>query len=428
MRPFPETPPPGPFRREFWRSPLRGPWLASVLGLVLLAAVPVVFLTGLASHAAYDPGLGFNSVTGRRTWLEWWLFDWPTRPSWIYSASQGTHVTLGLVLVPVVLTKLWSVIPRLFEWPPARSPAHALERLTVALLVGGILFELITGTLNVQVYYPWKFDFVRAHYYGAWVFIAAFVLHAALKLPTTRRALRERGLIEELRTGLEATQPERSGAAGLADDPLVPVAAAEPTLSRRGLLAGVGGAAAVVTLLYGGQSLGGPLRRLALLAPHGGAGGEGPNGFQVNKTAAAVGIERTRTGPGWRLGLVGPRSAALSRTALLARELHTYSLPIACVEGWSTVQRWTGVRLSDLAAMAGLPEARELYVSSLQEHGRFRATTFSADQIADPRSLLALYVNGADLSLDHGYPARVIVPGAPGVHCTKWVKRMEFRA
>jgi DMSO/TMAO reductase YedYZ molybdopterin-dependent catalytic subunit len=30
------------------------------------------------------------------------------------------------------------------------------------------------------------------------------------------------------------------------------------------------------------------------------------------------------------------------------------------------------------------------------------------------------------LSRDHGYPARVISPAVPGVHCTKWVRRMRF--
>jgi DMSO/TMAO reductase YedYZ molybdopterin-dependent catalytic subunit len=29
--------------------------------------------------------------------------------------------------------------------------------------------------------------------------------------------------------------------------------------------------------------------------------------------------------------------------------------------------------------------------------------------------------------LDHGYPARIIVPALPGVHCTKWVSSIEFR-
>ena len=56
----------------------------------------------------------------------------------------------------------------------------------------------------------------------------------------------------------------------------------------------------------------------------------------------------------------------------------------------------------------------------------FRHAALSAGQIMDPDSLLALRVNGADLSLDHGYPARVIVPANPGVHNTKWVASLTF--
>jgi DMSO/TMAO reductase YedYZ molybdopterin-dependent catalytic subunit len=42
--------------------------------------------------------------------------------------------------------------------------------------------------------------------------------------------------------------------------------------------------------------------------------------------------------------------------------------------------------------------------------------------------LLALRVNGADLSLDHGYPARLILPAAPRLHNTKWVRELRFEA
>ena len=49
-----------------------------------------------------------------------------------------------------------------------------------------------------------------------------------------------------------------------------------------------------------------------------------------------------------------------------------------------------------------------------------------ARQIAADDSLLALKVNGEDLSPDHGYPARVIVPALPGVHNTKWVGRDDL--
>lgn len=432
MKPLADHPPPGPFRLEFWRSPLRGPWLASVLGLALLVAVPLIFLTGVLSHAAYNPDLGQNRITGGRGIFDIFTFDWPTSPSWLYALNQSTHVVVGIVAIPVLLAKLWSVIPKLFEWPPARSPAHALERVSLALLVGGGLFEFATGVLNVQVYYPWKFNFLKAHYYGAWVFMSAFALHTVLKLVTVRRSLRERSLLADLRVDVAGTRPETpvhvSEEASAEPESLVPVNPAAPTMSRRGLLGIVGGSSAALFLLTAGQSIGGPFRRLALLSPHGRDFGSGPNDFQINKTASAVGVKAQQTGAGYRLMLAGRQRVAFSRADLLAMEQHTHDLPIACVEGWTTTQRWTGVRLRDLAQLAGMPSAREVHVESLQQGGTFRQAWLSHDQIHDPRSLLALKVNGADLSMDHGFPARIIVPALPGVHNTKWVARMTFSA
>src|SRR5882757_3166866 len=108
-------PPPGPFRRGFWRSPIRGPWLTAVLGAVLLVALPIMFVTGLLSYLAYNPGLPGNDTKGPGDLLTFALFDWPTNPYWLYRFTQGLHVTLGIVTVPVLLAKLWSVIPKLFE-------------------------------------------------------------------------------------------------------------------------------------------------------------------------------------------------------------------------------------------------------------------------------------------------------------------------
>ena len=68
----------------------------------------------------------------------------------------------------------------------------------------------------------------------------------------------------------------------------------------------------------------------------------------------------------------------------------------------------------------------DVFVESIQRHGAFRRAALRANQVADPRSLLALFVNGEELTPDHGHPARVIVPAAPGVLNTKWVARMTF--
>jgi DMSO/TMAO reductase YedYZ molybdopterin-dependent catalytic subunit len=414
-----------PFSPRFWRSPLRGPWLTSVLGVVLLVGITVLFVTGLLSYAAYNPGLSpVNDKTPDKGVLGFYLFAWPTDPHWLYRLTQGVHVTLGIALVPVLLAKLWSVVPRLFQLPPARSVAHALERLSLLLLVGGVLFEFVTGVLNIQLDYVFPGSFYTLHFYGAWVFIAAFVVHVSLRLGRMRRALRSRDPITELRTGVAGTRPEPPD-----QDGLVPVAPAAPTISRRGAVGMVGAGSLLALVVTAGQSIGGRLRYTALLAPHNREPGSGPNGFQINKTAASVGVTPRLVGPSWRLEVRGGgRSVVLSREQLLAMPLHTAALPIACVEGWSTTdQQWEGLRLADLAALSGLRDAGSVLVESVQPPGPYNSVMLRGNQIHDPRALLALRVNGADLSLDHGYPARVIVPANPGVNNTKWVHRLTFR-
>jgi DMSO/TMAO reductase YedYZ molybdopterin-dependent catalytic subunit len=430
MARFPSLPEVGPFRASFWRSPLRGPWLASFLSSALLPLLLICAITGFVSHAAYDPDLGHNAVfggPGPGNGFDLYGFDWPSSPSWLYAATQGAHVISGIAAIPILLAKLWSVIPKLFENPPVLSPSHALERLSLVFLVGGALFTIATGVLNIELWYPFGFQFVPAHYYGAVVFLAALAFHVAIKLGVMRRAFRRSGVVAPLREDLEHTEPEQ-GLDGILTS--APPSPARPTLTRRALLAGVGGASLGLGLMTAGQVVGGPLRPLALLAPRNRGFGDGPNDFAVNKAFAAVGIDRADVGPDWRLALhVGDaRRALLTREQLLALEQVTAELPIACVEGWSTTQSWTGVRLSELASMAGAPGAAEVEVRSLQPGGAFRRATLNSGQIANPSSLLALRVNGADLSLDHGYPARVIVPALPGVHCTKWVGKMVFRA
>ena len=415
--------PPGVPSTRAFRSPLRGPWLTSVFGFLLLISLPLVALTGLLDWIAYGPRL-HQSIPGDVGFLHLPIFDWPTRPAWLFQLTEGLHVSLGLILVPVVLAKLWSVMPKLFTWPPLRSVADLLERLSLVMIVGGIVFEMATGILNIQYDYLFGFNFYTAHYFGAWVFMTGFVVHVALKFPTMVRSLRSRSFLGELRTPLADTEPEAPDADGL-----VPTDPAPPTLSRRGALALVGGGSLLVAVLTVGQSIGGVAREAALLIPRGRSYGDGPNDFQVNKTAAAASIEPSATGSSWRLTLTGGATeVAFDRAALMEMRQHTVDLPIACVEGWSTTQRWTGVRLADLARLAGLPQPAKAHVQSLEGGGGFSEAWLQGNQVLDPDALLALCVNGVDLSPDHGYPARVIVPALPGVHCTKWVRSIEFVA
>ena len=75
--------PPGlPTTRAF-RSPLRGPWLTSVFGFLLLISLPLVALTGLLDYIAYGPRL-HQSIPGNVGFLHLPFFNWPTRPAWLF--------------------------------------------------------------------------------------------------------------------------------------------------------------------------------------------------------------------------------------------------------------------------------------------------------------------------------------------------------
>lgn len=364
-------------------SPLRSPRLTTHLGLALAVAFGVCFATGVLSHLIqHPPG---------------W-FWWPSRPVWLYRVTQGLHVATGLATVPLLAAKLWSVFPHLFRWPPARDVAQAIERLSVAALVGSALFQLVTGVLNVSRWYgPMPFYFPSAHYWTAWLAVGSLLVHVGVKLPIVRQAVNR-----------PAPDPEPAGG-----------------LTRRGLLAAVGAAAGVITVATVGQTVA-PLSRVSLLAPR--LPTTGPQRLPVNRSAVAAGVLDAAGDPAFRLELVGPTTARLSLADLEALPQHTARLPITCVEGWSADATWTGVRLRDLAGLAGsYTDGVRAYVESLQRGGRWRSSTVAPPHLGDPLTLIALRLNGEALHLDHGYPCRLIAPNRPGVLQTKWVARIEFR-
>ncbi|MFB8274326.1 molybdopterin-dependent oxidoreductase [Nocardia colli] len=160
--------------RWFHVSDARGPEVASRVGIALGSAILICFVTGLLSHWIQHPP----------TW-----FWWPAHPVWLYRLTQGLHVISGVSAIPLLLVKLWAVYPKLFQRPVIGSPLRMLERGSIALLVGAIIFELSTGLLNIAQYYPWKFFFPTAHYAMAFVAIGALAVHLAVKLPIIRDAL-----------------------------------------------------------------------------------------------------------------------------------------------------------------------------------------------------------------------------------------------
>lgn len=370
-------------------SDLRDERNAAILGVALGVTFTVCFVTGVLSHLIQNPP----------SW-----FQWPSRPAGLYRVTQGVHVATGLVSIPLLLAKLWVVLPKLFAWPPFTSAAHLVERLAIFPLVAGGVFELFTGLADTHLWYPWPFNFRAAHYWVAWITIGALVVHIGAKWVTTRAAL------------FAADPATEAG----------PPPATTSAFDRRTFLATVFAGAGAVTLFTIGQTVS-PLRKLALLVPR--RPDTGPQGFPVNRTAATAGVIAGAHSADYRLRVEGKvrRRLTFTREELLAMPQHEATLPISCVEGWSTTQRWRGVRVRDLIARAGSASDAEVRVDSLQRRRSYRSSDLNHWHAHDPDTLLALEVNGEPLDIDHGYPVRLIGPNRPGVMQTKWVKRLVVR-
>ena len=87
--------------------------------------------------------------------------------------------------------------------------------------------------------------------------------------------------------------------------------------------------------------------------------------------------------------------------------------------------KWTGYRVRDLLAEAGVhPDADMVLSTSIDG---FTAGT-PVEALTDGRdALLAVGMNGEPLPTEHGYPARLVVPGLYGyVSATKWVVDLEL--
>jgi DMSO/TMAO reductase YedYZ molybdopterin-dependent catalytic subunit len=84
---------------------------------------------------------------------------------------------------------------------------------------------------------------------------------------------------------------------------------------------------------------------------------------------------------------------------------------------------WIGVPLKDLFDRAGLQSGADAVLATSADG--FTCVTPVADMI-DREGMLAISMNGEPLPLEHGFPARVVVPGLYGmVSATKWVVDLE---
>jgi len=135
----------------------------------------------------------------------------------------------------------------------------------------------------------------------------------------------------------------------------------------------------------------------------------------------------------WKLSLTGmvDKPYQITYTELLAMSLHDQYATIACVSnevGGDLVGNalWRGVRLGELLERAKVQAGASQVVGRSVDGWTAGFPTSWLDQ-PGREALVVVAMNGDPLPAEHGYPARLIVPGLYGyVSATKWLTEIEL--
>jgi DMSO/TMAO reductase YedYZ molybdopterin-dependent catalytic subunit len=142
--------------------------------------------------------------------------------------------------------------------------------------------------------------------------------------------------------------------------------------------------------------------------------------------------------PEWRLELNGLASGlrvSLNIRNLLTRfQVHEQITRLVCVEGWSAVAWWSGLKFDDLLrAYPPISQAKWVRVESsvnLDSSGNPDPYFISLDlpTARHPQTLLVTHFSGQPLTADHGAPLRLLVPVKLGLKNVKAVTKLLFVA
>jgi DMSO/TMAO reductase YedYZ molybdopterin-dependent catalytic subunit len=175
-----------------------------------------------------------------------------------------------------------------------------------------------------------------------------------------------------------------------------------------------------------------PRRALAQEFPEAARSAVFPSNGTTNPEEPTYQAHAQRGFADWRLEIAGlvERPAALSLAELRRLPARTQVTRHDCVEGWSAIAKWTGVRLGALLAHVGVrPEARYVVfrcADPMDDDGTRYYESIDLEEARHEQTILAYEINDQALPVEYGAPLRLRVERQLGYKMAKYVMRIEL--
>lgn len=130
----------------------------------------------------------------------------------------------------------------------------------------------------------------------------------------------------------------------------------------------------------------------------------------------------------WRLKVLKNNGDTLSITLddLKALPKTEVIFDFKCIEGWSQVTHWAGVRFSDFIKYYHLTAEAALQYSALITPDKEYYVGIDQRSMLQPQTILCYEMNGRPLPMDQGYPLRLIIPVKYGIKHLKRIGTISF--
>lgn len=141
-----------------------------------------------------------------------------------------------------------------------------------------------------------------------------------------------------------------------------------------------------------------------------------------------LGLKTPFDSANWRMNVIKANGDTLKLTLDDIRKLPKVEITFnfKCIEGWSQITNWGGVRFADFVKAYGLTNETAMEYLGLSTPDKEYYVGIDMLSAMHPQTILCYELNGKPLPMDQGYPVRLIIPVKYGVKSLKRIGDMYF--